>query len=82
MSESARTTNVVYLLFEEVTQLDSTGPAQFLARLLAHEYDPAPPFDCGRPDRAPEHLVTQLQARWYESASSRMAEALQRTRSD
>lgn len=45
---------------------------------LAHEYDPAPPFDCGRPDRSPEHLVTQLQARWYEGASSRMAEALQR----
>lgn len=43
---------------------------------LALEYDPAPPFDCGRPESSPEALVSQLKARWYGNAASRMAEAL------
>jgi len=43
---------------------------------LALEYDPAPPFECGRPGSSPEALVSQLKARWYDNAASRMAEAL------
>ncbi|HKD54412.1 MAG TPA: DJ-1/PfpI family protein [Steroidobacteraceae bacterium] len=57
-----------------IAELAGSETAQQLQ--LAHEYDPAPPFDCGRPGRSPEALVAQLKAHRYENASSRMAEAL------
>jgi|SRR5262249_21404657 len=57
-----------------IAELAGSETAQQLQ--LAHEYDPAPPFDCGRPGRCPEALVAQLKAHRYENASSRMAEAL------
>lgn len=37
---------------------------------LALEYDPAPPFDCGHPDRAPARLIEQLRARYKDAAKS------------
>lgn len=57
-----------------IAEIAGSGIAQELQLTL--EYDPAPPFDCGRPGSSPEALVRQLKARWYENASSRMAEAL------
>ena len=36
---------------------------------LGIEYNPAPPFDCGHPDRAPEHVKLAVSDR-YERANS------------
>ena len=44
---------------------------------LALEYDPAPPFDAGHPDRAGEQLTAGLRARVYDAAAARMADALE-----
>src|SRR6266576_1235520 len=43
------------------------GEAVAQAIQLGIEYDPAPPFDCGHPDRAPEAIKATLAAR-YESS--------------
>jgi cyclohexyl-isocyanide hydratase len=55
------------------------GPQIAKAIALGIEYDPAPPFDCGHPDRAPED-VKALVGPPYEAARadyrSRIAEAL------
>ena len=44
---------------------------------LGIEYDPAPPFDCGHPDRAPEAIKAILAAR-YESARTGVRAAISR----
>lgn len=43
---------------------------------LAIEYDPAPPFAGGHPDRAPEAVTAGLKARAYDAAAARMEAAL------
>lgn len=43
---------------------------------LAIEYDPAPPFAGGHPDRAPEAITAGLKARVYDAAAARMEQAL------
>ena len=43
---------------------------------LAIEYDPAPPFAGGHPDRAPVAVTEGLKARVYDAAAARMAAAL------
>lgn len=43
---------------------------------LALEYDPAPPFPGGHPDRAPEAVTEGLKARAYDAAAARMEAAL------
>src|SRR5204863_2986287 len=45
---------------------------------LSIEYDPAPPFDCGHPDRAPEAIKAMLAAR-YESARTGVRAAISRS---
>jgi hypothetical protein len=40
---------------------------------LGIEYDPAPPFACGHPDRAPVELVAQVRARLVERGRDRFA---------
>lgn len=54
------------------------GDAVAQAIQLAIEYDPAPPFAGGHPDRAPEAITVGLKARVYDAAAARMAEALTR----
>ena len=46
---------------------------------LAMEYDPAPPFDCGSPERAGPELVARVQ-KLFEPAARSTAEALQALR--
>jgi len=43
------------------------GPAVAQAIQLGIEYDPAPPFDAGHPDRAPEAVKSTLMARYETS---------------
>jgi cyclohexyl-isocyanide hydratase len=45
---------------------------------LGIEYDPAPPFGCGHPDRAPEAIKAMLAGR-YESATTAVRAALSRS---
>lgn len=52
------------------------GDAVAQAIQLAIEYDPAPPFAGGHPDRAPAAVTEGLKARVYDAAAARMAEAL------
>lgn len=52
------------------------GDATAQAIQLAIEYDPAPPFIGGHPDRAPATVTAGLKARVYDAAAARMAEAL------
>ncbi len=52
------------------------GDAVAQAIQLAIEYDPAPPFAGGHPDRAPEAVTTGLKARVYDAAAARMEAAL------
>ncbi|PKP87653.1 MAG: thiamine biosynthesis protein ThiJ [Alphaproteobacteria bacterium HGW-Alphaproteobacteria-17] len=54
------------------------GDAVAQAIQLAIEYDPAPPFAGGHPDRAPEAVTAGLKERVYDAAAARMAAALQR----
>jgi cyclohexyl-isocyanide hydratase len=42
---------------------------------LAIEYDPAPPFDCGHPDRAPAAVKSALSAR-YDAATAALRAGL------
>lgn len=52
------------------------GDAVAQAIQLAIEYDPAPPFAGGHPDRAPEAIAAGLKARVYDAAAARMEAAL------
>ncbi|QCB55944.1 DJ-1/PfpI family protein [Sphingopyxis sp. PAMC25046] len=52
------------------------GDAVAQAIQLAIEYDPAPPFAGGHPDRAPEAVTAGLKARVYDTAAARMEAAL------
>lgn len=52
------------------------GAAAAQAIQLAIEYDPAPPFAGGHPDRAPAAVTEGLKARVYDAAAARMAAAL------
>lgn len=52
------------------------GDAVAQAIQLAIEYDPAPPFAGGHPDRAPKTITTGLKAHVYDAAAARMADAL------
>ena len=52
------------------------GDAVAQAIQLAIEYDPAPPFVGGHPDRAPEAVTAGLRARFYDAAAVRMEAAL------
>ncbi len=45
---------------------------------LGIEYDPAPPFDCGHPDRAPASVRSALSARYQASATTLRAAIEQR----
>ena len=52
------------------------GDAAAQAIQLAIEYDPAPPFAGGHPDRTPEAITEGLKARVYDAAAARMEAAL------
>lgn len=52
------------------------GKAVAQAVQLAIEYDPAPPFAGGHPDRAPPAVTTGLKARVYDAAAARMEAVL------
>ncbi|SKB71262.1 DJ-1/PfpI family protein [Sphingopyxis flava] len=52
------------------------GEAAAQAIQLAIEYDPAPPFAGGHPDRAPAAVTDGLKARVYDAAAARMEAAL------
>lgn len=54
------------------------GDAVAQAIQLAIEYDPAPPFAGGHPERAPEAVTAGLKARVYDDAAARMEAALSR----
>lgn len=57
-----------------IARLKGDGVAQAIQ--LAIEYDPAPPFTGGHPDRAPEAVTAGLKARVYDAAAARMEAAL------
>jgi cyclohexyl-isocyanide hydratase len=42
---------------------------------LTYEYAPAPPFNAGRPETAPPHILAAAQARLAEAAPDRIASA-------
>ncbi|MBU0823862.1 MAG: DJ-1/PfpI family protein [Alphaproteobacteria bacterium] len=46
---------------------------------LAIEYDPAPPYVGGHPDRTPAAITAGLKARVYDAAAARMKQALERS---
>ena len=52
------------------------GDAVAQAIQLAIEYDPAPPFPGGHPDRAPESVTAGLKTRVYDAAATRIEAAL------
>ncbi len=52
------------------------GDAVAQAIQLAIEYDPAPPFAGGHPDRAPDAVTVGLKTRVYDAAAARMEAAL------
>jgi len=52
------------------------GDAVAQAIQLAIEYDPAPPFVGGHPDRTPDAITSGLKARIYDAAAARMEAAL------
>lgn len=52
------------------------GDAVAQAIQLAIEYDPAPPFPGGHPDRAPKSITAGLRAHVYDAAAARMEAAL------
>ena len=54
------------------------GDAVAQAIQLAIEYDPAPPYIGGHPDRAPPAITAGLKARVYDAAAARMEQALAR----
>ena len=52
------------------------GDAAAQAVQLAIEYDPAPPYVGGHPDRTPPAITAGLKARVYDAAAARMEQAL------
>ena len=52
------------------------GDAVAQAIQLAIEYDPAPPYIGGHPDRTPPAITAGLKARVYDAAAARMEQAL------
>ena len=54
------------------------GDAVAQAIQLAIEYDPAPPFPGGHPDRSPAEVTEGLKSRVYDAAAARMSDALRR----
>ncbi len=52
------------------------GDAVAQAIQLAIEYDPAPPFPGGHPDRAPKAITAGLKEHVYDAAAARMEAAL------
>lgn len=52
------------------------GDAVAQAVQLAIEYDPAPPFAGGHPDRTPQAITDGLKGRVYDAAAARMEAAL------
>ena len=60
----------------EIARLKGDTVAQAIQ--LAIEYDPAPPFAGGHPDRAPTAITDGLKARVYDAAAARMEAALDR----
>ena len=52
------------------------GDAMAQAIQLAIEYDPAPPFAGGHPDRAPKAITAGLKEHVYDAAAARMEAAL------
>jgi cyclohexyl-isocyanide hydratase len=58
-----------------IARLHSDAVAQAIQ--LAIEYDPAPPFAGGHPDRAPESVTAGLKTRVYDAAAARIEAALQ-----
>jgi cyclohexyl-isocyanide hydratase len=52
------------------------GDAMAQAIQLAIEYDPAPPFTGGHPDRAPKAITAGLKEHVYDAAAARMETAL------
>lgn len=52
------------------------GDAVAQAIQLAIEYDPAPPYVGGHPDRTPAAITAGLKARVYDAAAARMKQAL------
>ena len=52
------------------------GDAMAQAIQLAIEYDPAPPFPGGHPDRAPKTITAGLKEHVYNAAAARMEAAL------
>lgn len=52
------------------------GDAVAQAIQLAIEYDPAPPFAGGHPDRTPESVTAGLKTRVYDAAAARIEAAL------
>lgn len=52
------------------------GDAVAQAIQLAIEYDPAPPYVGGHPDRSPAAITAGLKARVYDAAAARMEQAL------
>lgn len=54
------------------------GDAVAQAIQLAIEYDPAPPFPGGHPDRAPKAITAGLKEHVYDAAAARMEAALSR----
>jgi len=52
------------------------GDAMAQAIQLAIEYDPAPPFTGGHPDRAPKAITAGLKEHVYNAAAARMEAAL------
>ncbi|WP_374524692.1 DJ-1/PfpI family protein [Sphingopyxis sp.] len=57
-----------------IARLQGESVAQAIQ--LAIEYDPAPPFAGGHPDRAPEAVTAGLKRRVYDVAAARMEAAL------
>ncbi|HET6524155.1 DJ-1/PfpI family protein [Sphingopyxis sp.] len=57
-----------------IARLKGDGVAQAIQ--LAIEYDPAPPFPGGHPDRAPAAVTAGLRKRAYDAAAARMEAAL------
>jgi len=51
------------------------GEATARAIQLGIEYDPAPPFDCGHPDRAPESIKAAVSER-YDKARSALRDSI------
>ncbi len=61
--------------FALVVAAELAGADTARAIQLSLEYAPAPPFDCGRPELAPPHVLATVQARMDAAMPRRLAEA-------